>query len=117
VPLFLDQEQAGNAFRHQRRIPTQAGPAFESRLGLFQRPGARVQRLAEAEHEPLFQVVGPMNGYSAQEMAERPLSAPGTTRDKGISTSSGPMLQKHHIPTEIVVFLPKFVALSTTPLP
>lgn len=70
VPLFLEREQAGDAYRHERYIPTQVGPVFESRFDLFEWPDPPVQRLAEAVHSVLFHVVGRMNGYSAEEMAD-----------------------------------------------
>jgi uncharacterized protein (TIGR02466 family) len=70
VPLFLEREQAGDAFRHEMHIPTQVGPVFESRFDLFEWPDAPVQRLAGEVHSVLFHVVGRMNGYSAEEMAD-----------------------------------------------
>jgi len=70
VPLFLDRERAGDAFRHEIRIPTQVGPVFESRFDLFEWPDAPVQRLAEEVHNVLFHVVGRVNGYSTEEMAD-----------------------------------------------
>ncbi len=68
--LFLEKEQAGDTFRHEMRIPTQIGPVFESRFDLFEWPEAPVQRLAGEVHSVLFQVVGRVNGYSEEEMAD-----------------------------------------------
>ncbi len=71
MPLFLDQEQAGDAFRHEMHIPTQIGPLLESRFDRFEWPDALVQRVAGAVQNVLFDVVGRTNGYSAEKMAER----------------------------------------------
>ena len=70
VSLFLERERAGDAFRHEMRIPTQVGPVFESRFDLFEWPDAPVQRLAGEVHSVLFHVVERLNGYSAEEMAD-----------------------------------------------
>ena len=70
VPLFLEKEQAGDAFRHEMRIPTQVGPVFESRFDLFEWPDAPVQRLANEVHNVLFSLVGRMNTYRPEEMAD-----------------------------------------------
>jgi uncharacterized protein (TIGR02466 family) len=68
--LFLEKEKAGDAFRHEMRIPTQVGPVFESRFDLFEWPDAPVQRLAEEVHSALFHLVGRLNTYSPEEMAD-----------------------------------------------
>jgi len=70
VPLILERERAGDAFRHEMRIPTQVGPVFESRFDLFEWPDAPVQRLAGEVHSVLFHVVGRMNSYTPEEMAD-----------------------------------------------
>ena len=70
VPLFLAKEQAGDAFRHEMRIPTQVGPVFESRFDLFEWPDAPVQRLAGEVHNVLFSLVGRMNAYNPEDMAD-----------------------------------------------
>lgn len=69
VPLFLEKERAGDAYRHEMHIPTQIGSVFESRFDLFEWPEAPVQRLAEEVHNVLFHLVGRLNGYSEEEMA------------------------------------------------
>jgi hypothetical protein len=70
VPLFLAKEKAGDAFRHDIRIPTQVGPVFESRFDLFEWPDAPVQRLAGEVHNVLFSLVGRLNTYRPEEMAD-----------------------------------------------
>ena len=69
VPLILDRERAGDAFRHEMHIPTQVGPVFESRFDFFEWPDAPIQRLAEEVHNVLFHLVGRLNGYLDDEMA------------------------------------------------
>ena len=69
LPLILEKEKAGDAYRHEMRIPTQVGPVFESRFDFFEWPDAPVQQLAGEVHSVLFHVVGRMNGYSDEEMA------------------------------------------------
>jgi len=68
--LFLEREQAGDAYRHEIRIPTQIGPVFESRFDLFDWPDPPVQQLAEAVHDVLYHVVATLNGYNETEMAD-----------------------------------------------
>jgi uncharacterized protein (TIGR02466 family) len=70
VPLILAKEKAGDAFRHEMRIPTQVGPVFESRFDLFEWPDAPLQQLAGEVHNVLFSLVGRMNAYRAEEMAD-----------------------------------------------
>ncbi|MDX1515107.1 MAG: putative 2OG-Fe(II) oxygenase, partial [Gammaproteobacteria bacterium] len=67
--LFLDRERAGDTFRHEVRIPTQVGPVFESRFDLFDWPDPPVQRLAEACHNALYDLVQTLNGYADDEIA------------------------------------------------
>ena len=67
--LFLEKEQAGDAYRHEMHIPTQVGPVFESRFDLFEWPDAPVQELAREVHSVLFHLVARLNGYDDEEMA------------------------------------------------
>ncbi|MDX1489509.1 MAG: TIGR02466 family protein [Acidiferrobacterales bacterium] len=67
--LFLEKERAGDAFRHEIRIPTQVGPVFESRFDLFDWSDPPVQQLAEACHDALYDLVQALNGYDDDEMA------------------------------------------------
>ena len=69
VPLFLDKERAGDAYRHEMHIPTQVGPVFESRFDLFEWPDEPIQRLATELHSVLFHLVGRLNSYGEEEMA------------------------------------------------
>ena len=71
VPLILEKEKAGDAFRHEMRIPTQVGPVFESRFDLFEWPDAPIQQLASEVHNVLFSLVGRMNTYRPEEMADQ----------------------------------------------
>ena len=68
--LFLERERQGDAYRNASPTMTLPAEVFESRFDLFHWTDACVVALREFCNAALFKVVGELNGYTQQELAE-----------------------------------------------
>lgn len=68
--LFLEREQAGDAWRRPDRSRIPQREVFESRFDLFQWPEPCIARLRDMCNTALFKTVGELNGYGPAQLGE-----------------------------------------------